>query len=105
MRPAGSPAEIVKSTYLATFPTATYSGSESKTRYGWTIGAGAEYALTQNWFLRGEYLYIDLGKFDYTDIHAPAVPVGFTWNTEVQTKAHVARLGADLPLHPLRLVA
>ena len=82
----------IKSTYLATFPGATYSGSENKTRYGWTIGAGVEYALSQNWFLRGEYLYIDLGKFGYTDIQAPAAPAGFTWNTEAETKAHVARL-------------
>jgi outer membrane immunogenic protein len=81
----------VKSDYLATFPTATYSGSENKTRYGWTIGGGAEYALSQNWFLRGEYLYIDLGKFDYTNLQTPG-PSGFTWNTEVETKAHIARL-------------
>ena len=28
---------------------------------GWTIGAGAEYAFTDNVTLRGEYLYYDLG--------------------------------------------
>ena len=83
----------IKSTYLATFPgPLPYSGSENKTRYGWTVGAGTEYALSKNWFLRGEYLYIDLGKFDYTDLQSPAAPAGFTWNTEVQTRAHVARL-------------
>ena len=66
----------VKSNYLATSRRATYSGSESKTRYGWTIGGGVEYALSQNWFLRGEYLYIDLGKFDYTNLQTPG-PSGF----------------------------
>jgi outer membrane immunogenic protein len=42
------------------------SGSPSKTRVGWTIGGGVEYALTNNWTIRGEYLYADLGKTDFT---------------------------------------
>jgi outer membrane immunogenic protein len=36
--------------------------SEKKNRTGWTIGAGAEYAFTDNWSLKTEYLYTDLGK-------------------------------------------
>lgn len=36
--------------------------SKSKTKAGWTIGAGAEYAITNNWTLKSEYLYTDLGK-------------------------------------------
>jgi outer membrane immunogenic protein len=31
-------------------------------RTGWTAGAGIEYALTRNWSLKVEYLYIDLGS-------------------------------------------
>jgi outer membrane immunogenic protein len=42
------------------------SGSPSKTRVGWTIGGGVEYALTNNWTIRGEYLYADLGKTNFT---------------------------------------
>lgn len=40
--------------------TSVLSGSETK--FGWALGAGAEYALTQNWTVRAEYLYVDLGK-------------------------------------------
>ncbi|MFK4826159.1 outer membrane protein [Paenochrobactrum sp. BZR 588] len=36
--------------------------SKSKTKAGWTVGAGAEYAFTNNWTLKSEYLYTDLGK-------------------------------------------
>jgi outer membrane immunogenic protein len=33
-------------------------------RTGWTAGAGAEFAVTDNWLLKVEYLYVDLGTFD-----------------------------------------
>jgi outer membrane immunogenic protein len=34
----------------------------STTQIGWTIGAGVEVALSQNWTAKGEYLYVDLGN-------------------------------------------
>ncbi|QCK86263.1 porin family protein [Phreatobacter aquaticus] len=39
---------------------ATVSGSQ--TRVGWTLGAGIEHALTQNWTVRAEYLYANYGS-------------------------------------------
>jgi outer membrane immunogenic protein len=66
------------------------SGSQARTRYGWTIGGGAEYALFDNWFLRAEYLYVDLGKFDY-DAAAPGGPPD--WRTDIDTRFHTVRLG------------
>ncbi len=39
--------------------------SNSQTSYGWTLGAGAEYALDRNWSARAEYLYVDLGSSTY----------------------------------------
>lgn len=44
--------------------TETTVGSASKTRIGWTAGAGVEYAIYTNWSVKLEYLYVDLGKFD-----------------------------------------
>ncbi|MBN9081596.1 MAG: hypothetical protein BGP04_11360 [Rhizobiales bacterium 62-17] len=39
-----------------------FSVSASNTRTGWTIGAGVEYALTNNWSARVEYRYADFGR-------------------------------------------
>ncbi len=36
-------------------------GSKSNTRVGWTVGAGVEYAITNNVTIKGEYLYYNLG--------------------------------------------
>ena len=39
-------------------------GNATKTNIGYAFGAGLEYALWTNWSVKGEYLYVDLGKFD-----------------------------------------
>jgi outer membrane immunogenic protein len=39
----------------------TVSISDSATKAGWVIGGGLEWALSGNWMLRAEYLYMDLG--------------------------------------------
>ena len=37
-------------------------GSATKTKGGWTAGAGIEYAFGHNWSAKVEYLYVDLGS-------------------------------------------
>lgn len=45
---------------------ATFAGfdSISRTRTGWTIGGGIEYAINTNWSIRAEYRYADYGSFN-----------------------------------------
>ena len=60
----------------------TAAGSVSETRFGWTIGAGLEYAFLGNWSVKGEYLSADLGSMDCTACNAAgaANEVSFTTN-------------------------
>jgi outer membrane immunogenic protein len=54
-------------THSLTVPGAgTFTGSNSDVRTGWTLGAGGEWAFTQNWSAKVEYLYYDLGKKSVT---------------------------------------
>jgi outer membrane immunogenic protein len=39
-----------------------YPASVSKTKAGWTAGAGAEWMFARNWSAKLEYLYVDLGS-------------------------------------------
>ena len=73
---------------------AFYGTSGSKTRVGWTAGAGIEAALMSNWSARVEYLYVDLGSGHLYDI-VPGVP------EHVSFDAHVIRLGISYKLNAL----
>ncbi len=81
----------------------TYAGTASNTRAGWTVGGGMEWLFMPNWSLKWEYLYIDLGKLNYTDrcmtvcgafVPAPA------YSTSVQFREQVARVGLNYHFNP-----
>ncbi len=82
----------------AAFTNSTFG--ESKTRVGWTVGAGFEYGLTQNWSAKAEYMYYDLGTDGYSvnpgylpDIYN-AGP--FTNQTiDVHTRGNVVKVGLN----------
>jgi outer membrane immunogenic protein len=44
----------------------SFVGSNSSTRAGWTVGAGAEWAFASNWRAKVEYLYADFGSVTTT---------------------------------------
>ncbi len=46
--------------------------SISRTRSGWTVGGGVDYAITDNWSVRAEYRYADFGR--YNDYLINALP-------------------------------
>lgn len=58
----------------------------SDTRWGWTAGAGIEWAMNQQISLKAEYLHVDLGKPDFTastvttDVKFDAVRIGINYH-------------------------
>lgn len=44
------------------------SGFGEETHVGWTIGAGVEHALTDQWSIKGEYMFADFGSETYGNI-------------------------------------
>ena len=67
------------------------TGSDDKTKVGWTVGAGAEWMIAENWSIGAEYLYVDLGSSTIT-----LEPIGgFFPNTssiQFDDREHIARL-------------
>ncbi|MHC3941654.1 MULTISPECIES: outer membrane protein [Paenochrobactrum] len=65
--------------------------SKSKTKSGWTVGAGAEYALANNWTLKSEYLYTDFGKTKLMNY----IDDGVTTKLDAKVKFHTVRVGLN----------
>jgi outer membrane immunogenic protein len=62
----------------------------SNDQYGWTVGAGLEYAFAGNWSAKIEYLYIDLGSFDCGVACAGAVA-----SDNVSFRENIVRFGIN----------
>lgn len=72
------------------FPGGDVGFSSSKTKVGYTVGAGAEYAINNNWTVKSEYLYTDLGKNKFTlgeDV--------ISANVEAKSAFHTVRVGLN----------
>jgi outer membrane immunogenic protein len=60
----------IKNEALDDFPTPDpeHVGRSDTTRLGWAVGGGMEYALTNNWIVRGEYLYMGFDNKTVSDL-------------------------------------
>jgi outer membrane immunogenic protein len=77
----------------ASNPAREFSTSESDTSVGYTVGGGVEYAFNNNWSLKAEYLYTDLGKNSVTLID-PGFPAAIN-EREFDTKFNTVRVGLN----------
>lgn len=63
-------------------------GDDTNTHYGWTIGGGIDWAVSEQFIIRAEYLYDDYGSKGYNidntdidgDLSASTVRAAFIWN-------------------------
>jgi len=67
------------------------------TQWGWTAGAGVEYAFAPQWSFKTEYLYVDLGSRNLFSTAINDIPNGFTANAtmDVDTKFHTMKAGVN----------
>ena len=71
-----------------------FVGSSSNTRVGWTVGAGIEGMITQNWTAKLEYLYMDLGRFNNASFTlAPGSLIGV--NVSSKFTDNILRVGVN----------
>jgi outer membrane immunogenic protein len=78
-------------------PGASLSVSNEETRAGWTVGGGAEWALTDHWIVKGEYLYVDFGSVSASgNIANRDFPGGINpLSISQDISAHIARVGVN----------
>jgi outer membrane immunogenic protein len=75
-------------------------GSYSQTRVGYTVGGGAEWMVTPNWSVKGEYLYYDLGRASYLVSPVTSTIVGLPIQSasalaSTRFNGHVVRAGVN----------
>jgi outer membrane immunogenic protein len=73
----------------------TWYGSAGATQVGWTIGGGAEYAFTNNWTVKAEYLYYNLGTYNYTATGNTAAASNLIFHARVEPEGSIARAGIN----------
>jgi len=84
---------------LTLLPPFVSTNTFATTQVGWTVGAGVEYALNQNWSVKAEYLYVDLGRTGanagtLTPACTPAVCT-YTNSSSAHLTANIARVGIN----------
>jgi|HubBroStandDraft_6_1064221.scaffolds.fasta_scaffold16822_2 outer membrane immunogenic protein len=84
---------------VAPFVGATESASARDTRVGYTVGVGGEYAISNAWSFKAEYLYLDFGRMNMTSNNLTSSVFGpypaSVFSNSVNLKSNVARVGIN----------
>lgn len=73
----------------------SWAGSKSDTRFGWALGAGAEYAFTNNITAKVEYLYYDLGRSNLALAGTNAAGVASAPVLRSENRGNIVRAGLN----------
>lgn len=77
-------------------PVGNWTSSSRSNAFGWTLGAGMETAIWQNWTAKLEYLYVDLGSHSAILNFYDGEPPFHRGTTNFRN--HIARAGLNLHL-------
>ena len=84
--------------FTGVFSGATHAGAISTNQPGWVAGGGVEWAVTNNWSVKAEYLYLRFDAFSYASplvaSFIPAAP-GYAWNTNITPREQIVRIGVN----------
>jgi opacity protein-like surface antigen len=76
------------------------TGSVSKTKVGWTVGTGLEWAVTNRATFKAEYLFVDLGSTSLTSTDtATAGLAPFIYGVSTKFQDNIVRLGLNYKLY------
>lgn len=75
----------------------SYSESGSATLNGPLFGVGLEYALTNNWTVKGEYNYINygLGGVDFCGNYSYQTACNYRWSESWSSQKHIFKFGVN----------
>lgn len=88
--------------YVAGLSPSTETDAVSGTKWGWAAGAGVDYALSNRWSLRGEYLHVDFGTVvnDGARVNITGLgPINTVFGHNVSLSADIVRAGINLKLY------
>ena len=78
---------------------------QTNPEFGWTVGAGLEWAFADNWTAKVEYLFVDLGKapcnhgyscgYDAAAMAGPPVVPAVNANDAVKLNENIVRVGVN----------
>lgn len=85
-------ANIHRTAFLLNF---SVPASATETKTGWTIGAGAEYVLPNNWSVKAEYLYYDLGSVTLNGTQVPTIILPNAASYNFVTRGSIVRFGLN----------
>jgi outer membrane immunogenic protein len=82
---------------VATAGGGLWGGGNDETRFGYALGGGVEYALTNNLTAKVEYLYYDLGKRTVTaqPLNGAAALTGLAYQARFENNGHIVRGGVN----------
>jgi outer membrane immunogenic protein len=67
----------------------------SRTKVGWTAGAGTEWMFARNWSAKAEYLYVNLGSTSAIGLESDAPTSGFGVRYTWKNRENIVRAGVN----------